>query len=43
MIKQYKQIDPLEPYSYGTNKYLLSEKEEIKSKNIIKQYKYDKI
>ena len=32
-------IDSIETYAYGTSKDLLSEKEEIKCSNIIKQYK----
>ena len=32
-------IDMAEAYAYGTSKYLVSEKEEIKCKSIIKQYK----
>ena len=32
-------IDSIEIYAYGTSKVLVSEKEEIKSSNIIKQYK----
>ena len=32
-------IDSIETYAYGTRKDLLSEKEEIKCSNIIKQYK----
>ena len=32
-------IDLIETYAYEKSKYLLSEKEEIKSSNIIKQYK----
>ena len=34
-------IDSIETYAYGTNKDLVSENEEIKCKNIIKQYKND--
>ena len=34
-------IDSIETYAYGTSKYLVSEKEEIKCNNIIKQYKND--
>ena len=29
----------IETYTYGTSKYLVSEKEEIKCSNIIKRYK----
>ena len=32
-------IDSIETYAYGTRKDLVSEKEEIKYKNIIKRYK----
>ena len=32
-------IDSIETYVYGTSKVLVSEKEEIKYKNIIKQCK----
>ena len=32
-------IDPIKTYAYGTNKDLVSEKEEIKCSNIIKLYK----
>ena len=31
-------IDSIERYEYGTSKDLISEKEEIKCNNIIKQY-----
>ena len=34
-------IDSIETYAYVTSKYLVSEKEEIKCNNIIKQYKND--
>ena len=34
-------IDSIEAYAYGTRKDLVSEKEEIKCKTIIKQYKND--
>ena len=34
-------IDSIETFGYGTNKYLVSEKEEIKCNNIIKGYKND--
>ena len=34
-------IDSIETYAYGTNKDLVSENEEIKCNNIIKQYKND--
>ena len=32
-------IDSIETYAYGTSKDLVSEKEEIRCNNIIKQYK----
>ena len=32
-------IDSMETYAYGMSKVLVSEKEEIKCSNIIKQYK----
>ena len=38
-IKQ--SIDLIEIYAYGTSKDLVSEKEEIKCKKIIKRYKND--
>ena len=34
-------IDSKETYAYGTSKDLVSEKEEIKCSNIIKQYRND--
>ena len=34
-------IDSMETYAYGTSKYLVSEKEEIKCNHIIKRYKND--
>ena len=34
-------IDSIETYAHGTNKDLISEKEEIKCNNIIKQLKDD--
>ena len=34
-------IDSIETYAYGTSKDLVSDKEEIKGSNIIKQYKND--
>ena len=37
--KRMQSIDSIEIYAYGTSKVLVSEKEEIKSSNIIKQYK----
>ena len=36
-------IDSIETYTYGVSKGLVSEKEEIKCKNIIKQYKSNQI
>ena len=39
MIKKMKSIDSVEIYVYGTNKDVVSEKEEIKCNNIIKRYK----
>ena len=43
IIKEWirKRIDSIETYAYGTSKDLVSEKDEIKFNNIIKQYKYD--
>ena len=32
-------IDSIETYAYGTSKNLVCKKEEIKCKNIVKQYK----
>ena len=32
-------IDSIETFAYGTNKYLVGGKEEIKCNNIVKQYK----
>ena len=32
-------IDSIEAYAYGTSKYLVSDKKEIKHNNIIKRYK----
>ena len=37
--KRTQSINSIETYAYGTNKYLLNKKEEIKCNNIIKQYK----
>ena len=34
-----RSIDPIGTYAYGTNKDLVSKKEEIKCSNITKQYK----
>ena len=34
-----RSIDSIETYTYGTSKYILCEKEEIKYNNIIKPYK----
>ena len=39
--KRMQSIYSRETYAYGTSKYLVSEKEEIKCKNIIKRYKND--
>ena len=36
-----KSVDSIETYPYGTSKNLVSENEDIKLKNIIKQYKND--
>ena len=36
-----KSIDLIETYAYGTSKDLISGKEEIEYKNIIKRYKND--
>ena len=37
--KIMRSVDSIETYTYGTNKDLVSEEEDIKSSNIIKQYK----
>ena len=37
--KRMQSIDSTETYAYGTKKDLVSEKEEIKCRNIIKRYK----
>ena len=37
--KRMESIDSIETYGYGTSKDLVSDKEEIKSNNIIKRYK----
>ena len=37
--KRMQSIDSIETYAYGTSKYLVSDKEEIKCNNIIKRYK----
>ena len=34
-------IDSIQTYAYGTRKNLVSEREEIKGKNIVKRYKND--
>ena len=34
-------IDSIETYAYGKSKNLVSEKEEVKCNNIIKQYRDD--
>ena len=39
--KRMQSIDSIETYAYGKRKDLLSEKEEIKYNNIIKQHKND--
>ena len=39
MIKKIQLIDSIETYPYGTIKYLVDKKVEIKYNNIIKQYK----
>ena len=39
--KRMRSIDSIETYAYGTSKDVLSEKEVIKSNNIIKWYKND--
>ena len=37
--ERMQSIDSIETYAYGISKVLVSEKEEIKCNNIIKQYK----
>ena len=37
--KRMQSVDSIVRYAYGTSKDLVSEKEEIKCNNIIKQYK----
>ena len=37
--ERMQSIDSMETYAYGTSKYLVSDKEEIKCNNIIKRYK----
>ena len=37
--KIMRSVDSIETYTYGTNKDLVSEEEDIKSSNIIKRYK----
>ena len=37
--KRMQSIDSIKTYAYGTSKDLIYKKEEIKCKNIIKQYK----
>ena len=37
--KRMQSVDSIETYAYGMSKVLVSEKEEIKCSNIIKQYK----
>ena len=39
--RRMQSIDSIETYTYGTSKYLVSEKEEIKCNNVIKRYKND--
>ena len=39
--KRIQSIDLIETYAYGTNKNLLSEKENIKCNNILKGYTSD--
>ena len=41
MMKKMQSIDSTETYAYRTNEDLVSEREEIKCSNIIKQYKND--
>ena len=36
--KRIQQIDSMEIYAYGASKVLVSDKEDIKCSNIIKQY-----
>ena len=38
-VKRMQSIDLIETYAYGMNKDLICKKEELKCKNIIKQYK----
>ena len=39
MMKRMQSIPSIETYAYGTSKYLVNEKENIKCNNIIKRYK----
>ena len=39
--KRMQSIDSIETYAYGTSKDLVSEKEEAKCNNIVKQFKND--
>ena len=39
--KRIQSIDSIETYAYGTSKDLVSEKEEAKCNNIVKQLKND--
>ena len=39
--KRMQSIDSIETYAYGTRKDLVSEKEEAKCNNIVKQFKND--
>ena len=41
--QKMQSIDSVETYAYGKSKDLVSEKEEIKFSNIIKQYKNDQL
>ena len=37
-VQRMRSIDLIKTYEYGTSKYLVSDKEEIKSNNIITRY-----
>ena len=41
MTKEMQSINSIEMYAYGTSKDLVSEKEEIKCDNIMRQFKND--
>ena len=41
MTKEMQSINSIETYAYGTSKDLVSEKEEIKCDNIMRQFKND--